>query len=117
SSGLLLGQKYADCATAVISYDKVELAVGVYIRHGDAAGTHRRGEVLFGGEGAIAVAQQHAHRVAAFVRHRTVRYGKIQLAVAIDVRHRDEKWTGEITGRRAKVLPSGEGAIAVAEQH
>ena len=36
-------------------------------------------------ERAVAVAQQDAHRVAALVRH-----GQVQLAVTVEIAHRDE---------------------------
>ena len=61
-----------------------------------------------GREGAVAVAEEHAHGVAAVVGD-----GEVGLAVAVQVRHRDR--AGPQPG--GVVDRGGEGAVAVAEQH
>ena len=59
-------------------------------------------------EGAVAVAQQHAHRVAAEVGD-----DQVGPAVAVEVRRPPPKWG---RGRRCR-LRGLEGAVAVAQQH
>src|SRR5207253_3062301 len=99
-------QEYAQRVAVLAGHGEVELAVAVHIRHGYGARVGCGGEVLFGGEGPIAVPHEHAHREAMEVRH-----GEVGLAVAIDVRYRG----GDRTGARGRVLLAGEGAIAVAQ--
>src|SRR5207249_2209417 len=82
-------------------------AVAVDVRHSNRVWAASAGEVLLGGERASAVAQEHAHRAAGLVR-----YGEINFAVAVNVRHHQ----GRIRPG-GEVLFGEEGAIAVAQEH
>ena len=67
---------------AVVGDDDVGLAVAVDVGDGHGVGLRARGEGGLGLEGAVAVAQEHAHGVVAVVGG-----DDVGLAVAVDVGH------------------------------
>ena len=85
------------------------MAVAVEIPDGHRGWTIAGGIALGGLEGAVAVAQEHAHRaVGKIIRNR-----QVGVAVAVEIAHRHR------IGRMAAVVVDGglEGAVAVAQQH
>ena len=102
---------------AVVGGDDVGLAVAVDVRHRDRVGPGADGEGLLGLEGAVAVAQQHAHRVVEGVGG-----DEVGDAVAVDVRHRHRERLpagGEGLLRRLRrcrrPLPSSTLTVSLAE--
>ena len=95
-------------SSVVVGDDDVGDAVAGQVGHRRPARAAADGEGLLHAEGAVAVAQEHAHGVAAGVgRH------EVGPAVAVEVGHRH----GGGRGTDGHGLPRLEGAVAVAQLH
>src|SRR5579872_5744929 len=102
-------------ALAPVGHDQVWFAVSIYVSHRDREGFEPTGTIddrfL---EGAVAVAQKHAHRAAIADFGAKVRQNQVRLSVAIDILDCDRPRKKSAGFVRVRFL---KGAIAVAKQH
>src|SRR5262249_56139014 len=105
-AALTVARQHADSSTAC--QGEIRNAIAVEISHRYVHGARPGGEVTRALEGAVAVAQQHTHRVAIEVGD-----GEVGDAIAVEVAH-DYALGARPGGEGAGGL---EGTIAVAQQH